>query len=253
MVKRILRLTIASVVVAVACMVAFGVEGLATPSTEFWTPCILDVQAPGVAHLTYDTYSSHRGDFSTDLGLTYGVRLSKQVNAEVGFDWLSRVQYPIYLDAKIGVSENVLSKGAPGFSVGIFNAGTKKSDAAAGIVGTNQDVVDLIVGKTVAKNLRVHAGYYRGNKTLLVSSTGSKQNDGLMFAFDYGFKPTKEGYNKYSVIGDYMSGKNVLGGGGIGFGYAISPKAGIITGPVWFNDQGLNGKVKLTMQLDINF
>jgi len=234
---------------AFALLVWAGSACHATPSSEEWTNCVMDVQAPGVAHLTYDTYSSLRnsptGDFSTDLGLTYGMRLSKVVNAEIGFDWFSHQTYSVNFNAKVGVAEGALSKGAPGFSVGIFNAGTQKS-------ATNQNVLDLIIGKTVVKNLRMHAGYYHGNGKLS-SSAGNKENNGFMVAFDYGFSPTKEGYNKFAFIGDYLSGKNPLGGGGAGIAYNFSPKAGIIAGPVWFNDQEINGKVKWTMQLDINF
>lgn len=231
---------------AAAVLIIGAGSALATPSSEIWTNCVMDVQAPGVAHITYDTYSSRSGDFSTDLGLTYGVRLTKVLNAEFGADWLSRVAYPVYLNAKVGVAEGVLAKGAPGFSAGFFNAGTKKNV-------TNQNVFDLVAGKTVAKNLRLHAGYYHGNGKLLVSSAGKKQNNGFMFAFDYGFRPVKEGYSKFAIAGDYASGKNAIGGGAVGLVWNFSPKADIIIGPVWFNDQGINGKAKWTTQLDINF
>lgn len=240
---------------ACAAVLLIGNNTSATPSTEYWSPCTMDVQAAETWHFTYDSYSTRRtgGDFPTDLGLEYGLRLSKVVNAEVGFDWLSKVSYPFYLNAKVGVAEGKLGKNSPGFSVGIFNVGTKKSDAAAGISGTRQNVIDIIVGKTVAKNLRMHAGYYRGSSALLRSSAGQKKNSGFMFAFDYGFKPTKDGYNRFAFIGDYMSGKNALGGGGVGLTYNFAANAGVIVGPVWFNDQGLNGKVKWTTQLDVNF
>jgi hypothetical protein len=246
LVTKVGRLVIAVLFAFTLLVLAAGSACRATPSSEEWTNCVIDVQAPGVAHLTYDTYSSRRGSFPTDLGLTYGLRLSKIVNAEVGFDWLSSTAYPVYFNAKVGVAEGALHKGAPGFSVGVFNVGTKKNV-------TNQDVYDIIIGKTVATNLRLHAGYYHGNSKLLVSSTGSKENDGFMFAFDYGFKPLKAGYNQFAFVGDYASGKNGLGGSSLGLTYNISPKADVIAGPVWFNDQGINGKVKWTTQLDINF
>ena len=61
-----------------------GAVVFATPSTTYWSPCVMDVQPAGVWHLTYDTYSTRRagGDFPTDLGLTYGFKLSEDVNAE---------------------------------------------------------------------------------------------------------------------------------------------------------------------------
>jgi len=47
-----------------------------TPSTTFWTPCTMDIQAPGILHLGPDDYFTVGGDpehFPTDYGLTGGV------------------------------------------------------------------------------------------------------------------------------------------------------------------------------------
>ncbi|MEW5946057.1 MAG: hypothetical protein AB1742_07660 [bacterium] len=217
----------------------------------------MDVQPAGVWHVTYDTYSTRRvgEDFSTDLGLTYGFKLSGDVGMEVGVDWLSRTTYPFYFNAKAGIAEGALSSGSPGIGLGIFNVGTKKGDAAAGIGGTNQNVIHVELGKTFG-DVRLHAGYYNGNDNILVSSTGAKEDDGFMIAFDYGFEPVEDAdgsYNKYILAGDWASGDNLLGGGGVGLFWFFTRNASLLMGPVWFNDQGLNGKMKWTTQLDVNF
>ncbi|MEW6201194.1 MAG: hypothetical protein AB1546_04415 [bacterium] len=235
---------------AVMLMFIGGLVG-ATPSTTYWTPCVMDVQPAGVWHLTYDNYSNRSTKdfaFTNLLGLTYGVKLSKDANMELGFDWFSDMDYPFFFNAKLGIPEGKLSPNSPGISLGIFNIGTKKNI-------TNQNVIHFVVGKTVEK-VRLHGGYYTGNDDILVSSNGDKEDDGFMFGFDYGFNPVEDAdgtYNKYVIAGDYASGDNLLGGGGVGLYWYFTRNASLLVGPVWYNDQGINGKVKWTTQLDINF
>jgi len=77
-----------------------------------------------------------------------------------------------------------------------------------------------------------------------------------MVAFDHGFLPVKdkEGneFNRIVFAADYASGNNAIGGGGFGLYYYFTKDISLLTGPVWFNDQGINGKWKWTTQLDIN-
>lgn len=109
---------------------------------------------------------------------------------------------------------------------------------------------------------RIHVGGYWGNpgSTLLHKAqtpTESKQNTGFMAAFDRGFMPVKDkegnAYSKLVLAGDYASGKNFIGGGGVGMYFYFTKDIDVLTGPVWFNDQDINGRWKLTTQLDINF
>jgi len=250
--KKMLRM----VIFAVMLLFVSG-AGFATPSTTYWSPCVMDVQPAGVWHFTYDNYSNRRTNdyaFTNDLGLTYGLKLSEDVNMELGFDWLSDVNYPVFFNAKLGIPEGKLSPNSPGINVGIFGVGTKKYDATTG-VGTNQNIFDFILGKTVGRG-RLHAGYYNGNDNILVSSDGNKEGDGFMFGFDYGYNPVEDSegtYNKYVIAGDYMSGDNLWGGGGVGLYWYFTRNASLLVGPVWYNDQGINGKVKWTTQIDINF
>jgi hypothetical protein len=59
--------------------------------------------------------------------------------------------------------------------------------------------------------------------------------------------------DKVQFAADYASGKNYIGGGGVGLYYYFTPNISILAGPVWFNDKGINGKMKWTTQLDMNF
>lgn len=228
----------------------------ATPSTTYWTPATPDIQGFGVVHLGIDNYftvfrkaSKGGGDFPTDVGLTVGVLPFEKIQAEVGVDLMEQSDHPLYFNAKIGAPEDVLFKGAPTVQLGVFNVGTKKDV-------TNQNILDVIAGKTIENVGRVSLGYYLGNKKVLVDKDGNKENKGFMVAFDRGFVPAKEGkteYNKFVVAADYASGKNAFGGGGVGLYYYLTPNASILMGPVWFNEEAINGKWKWTTQLDVNF
>ena len=66
------------------------------------------------------------------------------------------------------------------------------------------------------------------------------------------------GYDRYIIkdkvlfAADYASGDNAIGGGGAGIYYFFTKDVSLLVGPVWFNDTGVNGYTKWTVQLDIN-
>jgi len=232
----------------------------ATPSTTYFTPMTLDIQAPGVFHLGIDDYftvanpsADGGGAFPTDFTLPeVGFALSSQVNLECGVDYLAATANPWYFNAKIGLLEDSLFKGQPAVEIGIFDVGTKSSGPSR----TDFDIGYLVIGKTIPGFGRVAAGPYWGNHATVVSSTGESQNTGWMVAYDRGFLSTrgKDGkeFNRLVFAGDYASGKNVIGGGGVGVYYFFTKDISLLTGPVWFNDAGTNGRWKVTAQLDIN-
>ena len=237
------------------CAVLIGTAG-ATPSTTYFTPMTPDIQAYKVPHITYDSYftvfrkaDDGAGDFPTDIGLTIGVLPFEKFQLEVGVDLMEPSDYPLFFNAKGGFPEGVLFKGSPALQLGIFGVGTK-SDV------TNQNIVHLVIGKTIPYVGRLSAGPYIGNSKVLRSSTGDKENAGFMAAFDRGFMPVKDKagneFNRLVLAADYLSGKNVVGGGGVGLYYYFTKDIDLLTGPVWFNDEGINGKWKWTVQLDIN-
>lgn len=224
----------------------------ATPSTTYFTVCTLDIQPAGVTHLGVDNYfgfgssSPDRTDeFPVDVGPEWGANLTSKLSMEYGIDVLSSpATTPFFFNAKIGYREGVLSKNAPALQLGIFNVGFKRDS-----VDNAQDIVYLLTGKSLPDGkTRVSAAGYIGNAASLRSSTGSLQNAGYMVAFDRQLVP-----GKWVLAGDYASGKNAIGGGGIGVYYYFTKDISLLSGPVWFNDKGINGSVKATVQLDINF
>lgn len=228
----------------------------ATPSTTYWTPMTMDIQPYGVLHIGVDNYftvfrkaADGGGSFPTDFGLTMGVLPFEKVQMEIGFDLLESSDYPLYFNAKIGAPEDALFKGAPALQLGIFNVGTKSNV-------TNQNIVHAVFGKTIPGLGRLTAGPYIGNKKVLVDKHGNKENTGFMVSFDRGFMPVKDKagneYNKLVFAADYASGKNAIGAGGFGLYYFFTKDISLLTGPVFFNEQAINGKWKWTIQLDIN-
>ena len=231
------------------CVMCAG-AAWATPSTTFWTPCTPDIQAPHVWHLGIDNYftmgkgGAGRGgeSFPTDVGLTYGLRLSHELQAEVGVDILEPTDDPTFFNAKFGYVEDALRPGAPAVQLGVFNVGTR-----SGV--TDQNIFDLIIGKSLPRDMgRVSVAYYHGKDRVLRSSTGDNRSAGFMVAYDRWLKP-----DKWLFAADWASGKNAIGGGGVGVYHFLSKDISVLAGPVWFNDRGINGTMKWTTQIDINF
>jgi len=248
------------VALAVVALAFFAGSVFATPSTTYWTTCAMDIQPYKILHFGIDNYftvnkkssSGQQGAFPSDVQLTLGVLPYEKIQMEIGIDAFYPSDNPFYFHAKIGTPENALFDGSPGINAGIFNVGTKKG-------ATDFNIADFIMGKTLPMILgRLHLGYYVGNSATLVSGTGAKENSGFMIAYDRGFFPTKDfdgsEYNKIVVAADYASGKNLIGGGGgVGLYYFFNRNVSMLVGPVWFNDQIINGATKWTTQLDINF
>jgi len=228
----------------------------ATPSTTYWTTCTPDVQPYGVWHITYDSYfsvgrkGSKQGDFPTDVGLTVGVLPYEKLNMEAGFDLLEPTDDPLFFNAKLGTPEGSLFEGSPAISAGLWNVGTEK-----GI--TNFNIWHFVVGKTLPQNLgRLHGGAYFGSTNTLKDSDGDVHKKGFMIGWDKGFNPVKDEkgeFNRFVLAGDYASGENAIGGGGVGLYVYFTRNIDLLFGPVWFNDTDLNGDYKWTLQLDINF
>ena len=227
----------------------------ATPSTTYWTPDTTDIQGYRVLHIGVDDYftvfkkGDNKGSFPTDVGLTLGVLPFDKLQAEVGADLLGASEDPWYFNAKLGSPEGAWFTNSPAINVGIFNVGTRK-----GV--TDYDIGDVMLGKTIPYFGRLFVGGYLGNAKTLVSSDGKSDNAGLMLGMDHGFCNVKEKngdeYSKWVIAADWMSGKNAVGGGGAGLYYYFTKNISLLTGPVFFNDKGLNGEWKWTTQLDIN-
>ncbi len=250
--KRVKMLAAAAAMVAVA-----SGSAMATPSTTYWSPMTLDIQAYKVTHLGIDNYFAINLNsdtvaptaLPTDVGLTIGVLPFEKIQMEIGVDANYPSNDPYSFNAKIGAPEEALFKYSPALQVGIYGVGTKNKS-------TNQNVLYGVIGKTIPMVGRLSAGPYIGNKDVLVNAKGEKENTGFMVAFDRGLFPTKDAagneYNKVVLAADYESGKNAIGAGGVGVYYFFTKDISLLTGPVWFNEKAINGSWKWTTQLDIN-
>jgi hypothetical protein len=243
----------------------FRSQAMATPSTTYWTPATSDIQPYGVAHLGIDNYFTlqKKSDdatpaLPTDVGLTVGVLPFERIQMEVGVDFMAPTEDQFMFNAKIGTPEGALFEGSPAINLGVFNAGTKTTGPA--LSRTDQNIVDIIVGKTLpifGCSCRFHAGGYIGNPDALVNGNGEKENTGYMIGWDMGIMQEKESdggeYYKWVFAADFASGKNAIGGGGAGVYHYFTKNISVLTGPVWFNEEAINGKWKWTTQLDINW
>jgi hypothetical protein len=238
-------------------LVLLAGTAFATPSTTYWTPMTMDIQGYKTPHLGIDNYytttkkadTNEQGAFPTDIGLTIGVLPYEKIQMEVGIDALYPSDYPYFFNAKVGAPEDTLFKGAPALQIGIFNVGPKEDV-------TDQNIVYGVIGKTIPGVGRLSAGPYTiGNSKEDWGVPTDKS--GFMVAFDHGFKPVKDAagseYNKFVFAADYASGKNAIGGGGFGLYYFFTKDISLLAGPVWFNEKAINGAMKWTTQLDINF
>lgn len=218
----------------------------ATPSTTFWTPCTTYVQPFAVPHITYDSYFTGSGDFPTDVGLTVGLLPFKKFQAEAGFDMFLPGNYPLQMNARAGTPEDSFFKYQPGINVGILGIGFKEDV-------NDFNVLHLNIGKTIPFLGSISAGFYKGlNKNLFVSSEADTEDTGFMVAYYRTLEPLTD---RVAITADWMSGKNVFGGGGAGLYFWFSKTVDLIMGWVWFNDTGINPYQKgiFTIQLDIDF
>ena len=251
----------------VTLLVLVSLAALATPSSEIWIPST-DIQPFDVLHLGVDEYwrASDHGYFEAgkrdpnvyDIGPEIGVLPFDDVQMEVGVDYISTFSgskyddHPVYFNAKFGVPEGVICSNAPAFAVGGFNFGTKRHDANR----TDQDILYGLVSKTLPECCglpslgRFSAGYYSGNKDVLVDRNGGKANEGVLLSWD---RTLSEISDRLWTAVDYMGGENSLGGLSFGVAWKFTPHVSMIVGYDIWNDRALAGANTVTTQLDIDF
>lgn len=227
-----------------------------TPSSVFWTNCTTDVYATGTGHIDVDNYFTvfnrrgHGSSFAPDTGFELGAFSWEDWSCEAGIDYSGGTDDPLFFNIGIGLPEDKLFSEAPSFKVGFFNAGTRSS----GHSRTNQNIVDVIIGKTLPD-------WIGGGKLCIGGFSGSramgKNRQGFMVSYQRSFCPAKycddKEYFKWVICADYASGKNTIGGGGVGVYHYFTPDISILTGPVWFNSTKINGDWKWSVQIDISF
>ena len=235
---------------AVATIVPAAAQ--ATPSTIYWAPSVATCQAFGVPHITYDTYASTTGAYPIDTGLTVGLLPGNKVQAEAGFDLLLPGQKPtqFYVNGKVCIPEKVLGAGAPGISVGMYTIGFKKDV-------TSYNVLHVMVQKSLPVGGSISGGFYMGtNDALFTNSDGEVKKTGLMAGWvSPDIKVGLKGLSKINIIGDVITGKNILGGGGAGLNLYFNDYIALIVGPVFFVDKALQpggARMLWTTQIDVD-
>jgi len=224
----------------------------ATPSTQIWIPST-DIQKYKSLHLNVDNYvaakKEHSGLWKAPVfmaGPTIGVLPYEKIQAEAGFDLmrsgLASDSYPFYLHAKAGTPEGAVFAGAPALAVGGYNFGLKPAV-------TNQNVIYGLAAKNLAKMGRLSAGYYAGNKKLLLDENGKKANTGLLLAWD---RTISEISDKLWAAIDYQGGNSSLGALSFGISWAFASNTSVIFGYDMYNNVKVAGRDTYTVQLDIN-
>ena len=270
--KTVLKKAGASVA-SLCALLLLAPMAFATPSTTFWTPLTIDIQPFAVAHLGIDNYfRTKQGDqFVTDLTLpTIGVLPFQKVQMEVGADYFVTLRHPWLFNGKIGTPESSFFKWQPAVEFGAYNVGQDFDDYGVfgqglGIPAINYNVIYGVVGKSIPHIGRLSAGpYFAINKDALVSqavffgSNSAAVDDlGYMLSFDHAMLPKKDEkgevlYNRMVLAADYQSGNNALGAVGGGVYWYFTPNVSLLVGPTVFNDSTINGRWKISTQLDIN-
>lgn len=214
----------------------------AFPTSLYWTICITDVVPTGSVvvgvadYFTLFRRKHHSQILPPDVEATFGVFSWGKWATEAGVDYLGGLDNPWFFNAKARLEENAFAS-SPALAIGVFNLGTSRR--------TSFNILYAVAGKTLRDKSRIFLGSYWAHQV-------RKNPVGYMVGYLKGFcwKKDCEGieYAKWTVLADYASGKNLLGGGGVGLQYALNSKALFLFGPTWFNDAHFNGTWKWTFQ-----
>jgi len=243
---------------------AINTNTYSTPSTQIWIAST-DFQKFKTFHLGIDDFirvhnvlnangETTRGSAMYDFGLTAGILPWKNFQGEIGIDYISMGDYiydqhPLYFNLKVGTPEDVLFKGAPAFAFGAYNFGTKTNL-------TDYNIIYGVAAKTFKSIGRLTAGYYFGNKKVLLDENLKPQEKGLLISWD---RQMNEISDKLWLGIDYQGGKNYLSSLNFGIGWSFSSNVTVIAGycvynnpRAYYNSKDINVNT-FTTQVDINF
>lgn len=242
--------TLRILAVSIMALVLFSGIANATPSTQIWIPST-DIQPYKIPHYGFDSYIKTAGTGTvgnpgivTNIGLTVGVLPFEKIQMEAGIDYRDAAgthDSPMLFNAKLGVPEGILFKGAPAVAVGGYDFGTEK-----GVSDSN--IYYGLVAKTFDKVGRLSAGYYVGNDKVLVDINGDKDNTGVLLSWD---RTISEVSDKLWAAIDYQGGKNSYGALSFGVAWKFASNVGVIVGYDIYNESSY--KPTATLQLDIDF
>ncbi|MFZ5800017.1 MAG: hypothetical protein ACOY3D_01385 [Candidatus Omnitrophota bacterium] len=238
--------------------------GYATPSTHIWTPST-DIQPYQKIHLTSDFYfptaKKDKTDSEVYVSQVYGLTFSLlpddpqknplgRIMAETGFDYKkgygnSLDTYPWYFHFKMGVPEDAYFKFMPAMAVGVYDVGTKHNV-------TDYKLWYFKAAKTILLgkfNLgRFSAGFFNGNRRLLLDKNGNRDNIGPMFAWE---RVMSEISDKLWICVDYQGTQSAYGAMNYGFAWKFTSNVSAIVGYEQYNNRNLRDTV--TLQIDIDF
>jgi len=242
--------TLRILAISIMALVLFSGIANATPSTQIWIPST-DIQPYKILHYGSDSYIKTTGietganpGITTNIGLTVGVLPFEKIQMEAGIDYRDTDgvhESPLLFNAKLGVPEGVLFKGAPALAVGGYDFGTEKNVS-------DSNIYYGLVAKTFDKIGRLSAGYYAGNDKVLLDTNGDKDNTGVLLSWD---RTISEVSDKLWAAIDYQGGKNSYGALSFGVAWKFAPNVGVIVGYDIYNES--NYKPTATLQLDIDF
>jgi len=239
--------TLRILAVSIMALVLFSGIANATPSTQIWIPST-DIQPYKIPHYGFDSYIGTEGNgIVTNVGLTVGVLPFEKVQMEAGIDYRDANgthDSPILFNAKLGVPEGVLFKGAPAVAVGGYDFGTEKDVS-------NYNIYYGLVAKTFDKVGRLSAGYYVGNDNVNNDNEyviGGKDNSGVLLSWD---RTISEVSDKLWAAIDYQGGNNSYGALSFGVAWKFASNVGVIVGYDIYNES--SDKPTATLQLDIDF
>jgi hypothetical protein len=237
---------------AVLLLAAAG--AYATPTTHIWAPST-DIQPFNLWHIGADMYIPVQRDASgsrvatvNNLGLTVGVIPGRTLGAEVGFDYRSGLgtadDYPLYLNAKVGLPEDAFGKGMPSLAAGFYDLGTK-SDV------TNFGIIYAKIARTIPagkSNLgRLSLGYFTGNRKLLVDDKLAADNSGVLAAWE---RTMTEISDKLWLSLEYMGTKSLYGSFNVGGSWKVASNTAVLIGYEIYNNSAYVNTA--TFQLDID-
>ena len=255
--SRIIRRMGISLAAFVLCGLTASIAA-ATPSTQVWIPST-DIQPYKTVHLNFDTYlrantndDGSRTAPAVVIGPTVGILPYEKIQAEIGFDVISAGgdadKYPLYGHFKLGMPED--NTWIPAVAVGMYNIGTKSGDVRNGEIATNQDIAYALVAKTFPVIGRLSAGYYSGNKKVLIDENGTSDEQGVLLSWD---RTMTEISDKLWMAVDYQGSNSFMGALSFGASWAFAKNVSVLLGYDIYNKKATGGENTVTLQLDINF
>jgi len=242
--KSVKMLAVAAALVAMASSsaMAYYTGQINIPSTD--AKALKEVTV-GINNYVRFSSAEDAGANYFDIGVTAGVLPFEKIKLEVGTDYSTGgvgTAYPFSFNAKLATTEDALFTGMPAFAVGGFGLGTIEAQKPA-------NIMYALVAKTLPVVGRLSVGGYTGDKDNLTDVNGNKENSGVLASWD---RSMPEVSDKLWLAVDYMSGKNGLGGIGIGGAWTFTKQVSLLTGVTFYNEEALAGKTSFTTQLIIN-